>query len=66
MREPLDDVDWPRTALLLIDLQNDFLHPEGAYARGGVTARPEGLYLIGVEYPERHELPALCPWQGLW
>lgn len=23
------------TALLLVDLQNDFLHPEGAYARGG-------------------------------
>ena len=27
-----------RTALLLVDMQNDFLHPEGAYARGGVTA----------------------------
>lgn len=23
------------TALLIVDLQNDFLHPEGAYARGG-------------------------------
>ena len=23
------------TALLLIDLQNDFIHPDGAYARGG-------------------------------
>jgi ureidoacrylate peracid hydrolase len=23
------------TALLLVDLQNDFLHPKGAYARGG-------------------------------
>ena len=23
------------TALLLCDLQNDFIHPEGAYARGG-------------------------------
>jgi ureidoacrylate peracid hydrolase len=23
------------TALLLVDLQNDFLHPDGAYARGG-------------------------------
>ena len=34
--------------------------------RGGVTARPEGLYLVGVEYPEEHGLPALCPWQGLW
>lgn len=26
------------TALLIIDLQNDFLHPEGAYARGGAGA----------------------------
>jgi nicotinamidase-related amidase len=27
-----------RTALLIVDLQNDFLHPEGAYARGGQGA----------------------------
>lgn len=27
-----------RAALLLVDMQNDFLHPEGAYARGGATA----------------------------
>ncbi len=26
------------TALLLADLQNDFIHPDGAYARGGQTA----------------------------
>jgi len=26
------------TALLVVDLQNDFLHPDGAYARGGATA----------------------------
>lgn len=25
------------SALLLVDLQNDFLHPSGAYARGGVS-----------------------------
>jgi len=25
--------DLSRTALLTIDLQNDFLHPEGAYGR---------------------------------
>lgn len=30
--------DWTRTALLLVDLQNDFIHPEGAYARAGVGA----------------------------
>ena len=26
------------TALVLIDMQNDFIHPEGAYARGGATS----------------------------
>jgi nicotinamidase-related amidase len=28
-------MDIAKTALLLVDLQNDFIHPEGAYARGG-------------------------------
>ena len=28
-------IDAARTGLLIVDLQNDFLHPEGAYARGG-------------------------------
>jgi ureidoacrylate peracid hydrolase len=27
--------DLPRTALVLVDLQNDFLHPDGAYGRAG-------------------------------
>jgi len=26
------------SALLIVDLQNDFLHPHGAYARGGATS----------------------------
>jgi nicotinamidase-related amidase len=30
--------DPKRTALLTIDLQNDFLHPDGAYGRAGQTA----------------------------
>lgn len=30
--------DWTTTALLLCDLQNDFIHPDGAYARGGQSA----------------------------
>jgi len=30
--------DPEKTALLTIDLQNDFLHPEGAYGRAGVTS----------------------------
>ena len=31
------EFDVPRTALMLVDLQNDFLHPKGAYARAGVS-----------------------------
>lgn len=31
-------IDPLRTALLIVDLQNDFLHPQGAYARGGQTS----------------------------
>ena len=30
--------DPTRTALLTIDLQNDFIHPEGAYGRAGQTS----------------------------
>jgi len=38
--------DPSRTGLLIVDLQNDFLHPDGAYARGGqksadIAALPE-------------------------
>ena len=31
----VDPVPITRTALLIVDLQNDFLHADGAYARGG-------------------------------
>lgn len=30
--------DPKAAALVLVDLQNDFLHPKGAYARGGATS----------------------------
>lgn len=30
--------NWSKTGLLTIDLQNDFLHPEGAYGRAGQGA----------------------------
>jgi ureidoacrylate peracid hydrolase len=33
-----DTFDPRKTALVLVDLQNDFLHPRGAYARGGAKA----------------------------
>lgn len=41
----MDPIDPARTALLTIDLQNDFLHPKGAYGRAGqsselITALP--------------------------
>jgi ureidoacrylate peracid hydrolase len=33
-------IDSNTTALLLIDLQNDALHPDGAYGRAGLSAEP--------------------------
>ncbi len=43
-----ESIDPKRTALLTIDLQNDFLHPEGAYGRAGqraeaIAALPERI-----------------------
>jgi ureidoacrylate peracid hydrolase len=35
---PPSGLDPRRTALLLVDLQNDFLAPDGAYARGGAAS----------------------------
>ena len=35
----LEELDPKRTALLTIELQNDFLHPEGAYGRAGQGAQ---------------------------
>jgi nicotinamidase-related amidase len=32
-------LDLARTALLIVDLQNDFLHAEGAYGRAGQSAK---------------------------
>lgn len=37
-KDMLDDLDPRRTALLTIDLQNDFLHADGAYGRAGQTS----------------------------
>jgi ureidoacrylate peracid hydrolase len=33
-----DPIPMARAGLLIVDLQNDFLHPDGAYARGGQGA----------------------------
>ena len=34
----MDRIRPKKTALVLVDLQNDFLHPEGAYGRAGQTS----------------------------
>lgn len=34
--------------------------------QGGVTARPEGLYLVGVNYPQDYGLPPLTPGPTWW
>lgn len=46
--ETLSTLDPARTGLLTIDLQNDFLHPDGAYGRAGqgaemITALPDRI-----------------------
>ena len=33
---------------------------------GGITARPDGLYLTAVDYPERFGIPRVPPALGLW
>jgi len=48
MTQLVEDLDPARTGLLIVDVQNDFLHPAGAYARGGqsstdIAALPERL-----------------------
>jgi nicotinamidase-related amidase len=53
--------DWASTALLLCDLQNDFIHPDGAYGRAGQTA-PEIAALPGRIRPL---MDALRPRGGL-
>jgi ureidoacrylate peracid hydrolase len=37
MSTEISNLDLSRTALILGDLQNDFLHPDGAYGRSGTT-----------------------------
>jgi nicotinamidase-related amidase len=36
----IDLIHPEKVALVLVDLQNDFIHPGGAYARGGAVAAP--------------------------
>ncbi len=41
-------IDPPKSALLLVDLQNDFLHPDGAYARGGACLPNASLLIANL------------------
>jgi nicotinamidase-related amidase len=57
---PLTDpaFDPASAALLIVDLQNDFLHPQGAYGRGGqaspaIAALPERLLPVARALRER-------------
>jgi len=52
---------WAETALLLVDLQNDFLHPDGAYARGGAVA-PEAAALPNRLAPLAHAMRRAGGW----
>jgi nicotinamidase-related amidase len=53
--------DPARTALLLVDMQNDFLHPDGAYARGGASA-PEIAALADRLVPVAEAMRAAGGW----
>jgi ureidoacrylate peracid hydrolase len=52
-----DTLDPSRTALLTIDLQNDFIHPDGAYGRAGL-GQAEMAALPGRILPIRDALRA--------
>ncbi len=54
-------IDPTRTALLIVDLQNDFLHPDGAYARAG-KANADIAALPGKVLPIAEALRALGGW----
>lgn len=49
--------DIASTALLIVDLQNDFIHPDGAYARGGAVS-PQAAALPGKLRPLVEKLRA--------
>ena len=45
--------DLSKTALLTIDLQNDFIHPDGAYGRAGQGAAAIAALVSSVNQPAR-------------
>ncbi len=53
--------DRGRVALLIVDMQNDFLHPEGAYGRAGQTS-PEIAALTDRLVPVADAVRAVGGW----
>jgi nicotinamidase-related amidase len=45
---PVSDYDLARAALLVVDMTNDFGHPDGAYPRHGLSCGPLGLIVPAV------------------
>lgn len=58
---PLADLTPASTALLIVDLQNDFLHPKGAYGRAGQAA-PEIAVLSERVLPVAEAVRAAGGW----
>lgn len=54
-------LDARRTALVLVDLQNDYIHPQGAYARAGVLT-PEAAALPARLRPVAEAVRAAGGW----
>jgi len=61
MSVDLKSLDLTRTALILGDLQNDFIHPDGAYGRSG-TSDPDIAALPGRVAPVAQAVRAAGGW----
>jgi ureidoacrylate peracid hydrolase len=63
-RDPFEAASWPlepgRTVLVNVDLQNDFLHPDGWYAKNGIDI----AHMQRVVGPTK-ELVAACRARGV-
>jgi len=57
------EIDLARTALLIVDMQNDFLHPDGWFPRAGVDPSPLSAVVPAVgglaDAARRHAVPVV-------